>query len=99
LYLIHTPKVAKPSIREAWAAMERIKEAGLARSIGVSNFDEFQLEELMKTAKHVPVVNQVRAALPTHFATLTRLEIRSWLTHTCSLINSPRWIIVPNGTS
>jgi predicted oxidoreductase len=39
--------------------MERIKEAGLARSIGVSNFDKKQLKEVLAHAKHVPAVNQV----------------------------------------
>jgi 2,5-diketo-D-gluconate reductase A len=62
LYLIHAPQVAKGDIRGAWAAMERIKDAGLARSIGVSNFDDAQLAELLAHAKHVPAVNQVRAA-------------------------------------
>jgi diketogulonate reductase-like aldo/keto reductase len=59
LYLIHAPQVAKPNIREAWAAMERIKDAGLARSIGVSNFNDAHLEELLKHAKYVPAANQV----------------------------------------
>jgi diketogulonate reductase-like aldo/keto reductase len=39
--------------------MERIKEAGLARSIGVSNFNKKQLKEVLAHAKHVPAVNQV----------------------------------------
>jgi diketogulonate reductase-like aldo/keto reductase len=59
LYLIHAPSVAKPNIREAWAKMEALKDAGLVRSIGVSNFDDAQLEELVKHAKYVPAANQV----------------------------------------
>lgn len=37
-------------------------EAGLIRTIGVSNFLVHHLEELLKTAKIVPAVNQLRLA-------------------------------------
>lgn len=39
--------------------MEKVKEAGKARSIGVSNFLKSHLETILKTAKVVPVVNQI----------------------------------------
>jgi aldehyde reductase len=39
--------------------MERLKDLGLVRSIGVSNFDSNQLHELLSHAKYPPVVNQV----------------------------------------
>lgn len=39
--------------------MERLKDLGLVRSIGVSNFDSTQLRELLSHAKYPPVVNQV----------------------------------------
>lgn len=60
-YLIHEPFFANTDeeLQAAWAAMEQIKESGLARSIGVSNFLEGHLEAILKTAKVVPSVNQI----------------------------------------
>jgi len=57
LYLVHFPVSGKTA--ETWTAMERLKEEGLTKSIGVSNFSESQLELLLTTAKEKPVVNQV----------------------------------------
>ena len=49
-----------PSLRaETWRAMERALEAGKCRAIGVSNFTVAHLRELKKTAKVMPMVNQV----------------------------------------
>ncbi len=39
--------------------MEKLYAAGKARSIGVSNFDIYQLEELAKISDVVPAVNQI----------------------------------------
>lgn len=57
LYLIHWPVPGK-SI-ETWQAMEKIHESGKARAIGVSNYNEHFLEELLANSSEVPVVNQV----------------------------------------
>ncbi|KAJ7163518.1 NADP-dependent oxidoreductase domain-containing protein [Mycena crocata] len=51
--------VDTPTFNETWAEMERIHATGRARAIGVSNFSIKTLEELSKTAKIVPAVNQV----------------------------------------
>ncbi|KAF8129910.1 Aldo keto reductase [Boletus edulis] len=59
LYLIHERHLAVPDIPTAWAKMESIKEAGLARSIGVSNFNEEDLEILLASAEIKPVVNHL----------------------------------------
>ncbi|KAJ5584108.1 uncharacterized protein N7459_003908 [Penicillium hispanicum] len=61
LYLIHAPFFAttEGELQAAWAAMEKVKEAGKARSIGVSNFVQSHLETILKTAKVIPVVNQI----------------------------------------
>lgn len=39
--------------------MEKVKEQGLAKSIGVSNFLEPHINAILKTAKHAPVINQI----------------------------------------
>ena len=59
LYLIHHPRLAQPDIATAWAEMEKIKAAGLAKSIGVSNFGVPELTELLASAKVKPAANQV----------------------------------------
>jgi len=40
--------------------MERAHELGYARSIGVSNFDVADLQQLLATASVAPIVNQVQ---------------------------------------
>jgi len=59
LYLIHNPRVAVPDIPTVWAQMEKVQEGGFARSIGVSNFDEKQLEILLLSARIKPAANQI----------------------------------------
>ncbi|KAF2902772.1 hypothetical protein ILUMI_03417 [Ignelater luminosus] len=44
---------------DTWKAMEDIYEKGLAKSIGVSNFNSIQIDRLLKHAKIVPVTNQI----------------------------------------
>jgi len=56
LYIIHWPEQGPTW---AWPGMERVRERGYARSIGVSNFDVAELQELLATANVPPVVNQV----------------------------------------
>lgn len=47
------------SIHETWKAMEELVDAGLVRSIGVSNFPVSLLHELMTKSRIPPAVNQV----------------------------------------
>ena len=59
LYLIHAPP-ENISVREdVWRGMEDILESGLSRSIGVSNYGPKHLEELMKSSRYGPAVNQI----------------------------------------
>lgn len=68
LYLIHWPNPValrdqwEETNAAAWRAMEELYAEGKVRAIGVSNFMVHHLEALMKTAKVVPVVNQIRLA-------------------------------------
>jgi 2,5-diketo-D-gluconate reductase A len=57
LYIIHWPG-GGPTW--AWPGMERARERGYARSIGVSNFDAGELREVMDAASSPPVVDQVQ---------------------------------------
>jgi diketogulonate reductase-like aldo/keto reductase len=57
LYIVHWPQ-GGPTW--AWPGMERARELGYARSIGVSNFDVGELEQLLATTTVAPVVDQVQ---------------------------------------
>jgi 2,5-diketo-D-gluconate reductase A len=57
LYIIHWPQ-GGPTW--AWRGMERARESGYARSIGVSNFSVDELDALLAVAETRPVVNQVQ---------------------------------------
>ncbi len=66
LYLIHwpNPKALRDCWQctnaEAWRALEKLYAEGRARAIGVSNFHPHHLNELYKTAKIKPMVNQIK---------------------------------------
>ncbi|MFO7691126.1 MAG: aldo/keto reductase, partial [Cryobacterium sp.] len=59
LYLIHWPAPANGRYVESWKTLEKIRESGRARSIGVSNFLEPHLDTLLQSTDIVPVVNQI----------------------------------------
>jgi len=65
LYLIHWPNPLAfrdnwaEANAESWRAMEEALAAGKVRAIGVSNFRAKHLDELLKTAKVTPMVNQI----------------------------------------
>jgi diketogulonate reductase-like aldo/keto reductase len=61
LYLVHWPQ-GGPTW--AWAGMERARELGLARSVGVSNFSARELEEVIAAGTIPPAVNQVQFSAP-----------------------------------
>jgi len=56
LYLIHNPFSATP---DTWGELEKMQAAGQAKSIGVSNYNLDQLQQLVKGAKVIPAVNQI----------------------------------------
>lgn len=46
-------------LSETWAAMEALKEAGLVRHIGVSNFSVSNLQHLLEAGSVAPEMNQI----------------------------------------
>lgn len=59
LYLIHWPSPKHGKHVESWEALIELREAGLATSIGVSNFMQTHLDDLAAATDVVPAVNQV----------------------------------------
>jgi len=59
LYLIHWPLPAKDRYVQTWQAFERLQRDGLARAIGVSNFQPAHLQRLFDETEVVPALNQV----------------------------------------
>ena len=57
LYLIHWPVEGK--YKDTWKALERLYSEGLVKSIGVSNFHQHHLEDLMNGSNEKPVINQI----------------------------------------
>ena len=67
LYLIHWPAPKRGLLYvDSWKAMEKLKNEGVIRSIGVCNFHTHHIDEILKVAEHKPVLNQV--------------ELHPWLT-------------------
>jgi len=60
LFLIHTANGGKADRKEMWLALEKLLEAGKAKSIGVSNYGVGHIEEMKEYAKiWPPAVNQI----------------------------------------
>ncbi|RPG33718.1 MAG: aldo/keto reductase [Muricauda sp. TMED12] len=57
LYLIHWPKGELS--KETWKALEKLYKEKRVRAIGVSNFLQHHLEDLLTSAEIVPMVNQM----------------------------------------
>ena len=65
LYLIHWPLPRVDKYVDSWRAMIKLREDGLVRSIGVSNFTREHIERLEKETGVLPSVNQIE--LHPHF--------------------------------
>lgn len=59
LWLIHHPQEDGAGL-ETWRRLIEVRDAGLARAIGVSNFSLERLDELARGSRVVPAVNQIR---------------------------------------
>lgn len=60
LLLIHGPNADSEDYRDAWRAFVDLRDRGVVRSIGVSNFSIAQLSQVIDDTGVVPAVNQVR---------------------------------------
>ncbi len=58
LWLIHWPPRGGAS-RTAWRGFIEARDAGLARAIGVSNYDASQIDDLVDDSGVTPAVNQI----------------------------------------
>jgi 2,5-diketo-D-gluconate reductase A len=59
LYLIHWPLPAQDRYVETWRAFVTLRQDGLVRSIGVSNFQPEQLERIIDETGETPALNQI----------------------------------------
>jgi 2,5-diketo-D-gluconate reductase A len=59
LYLIHWPCPANGKFIDSWKAMIAARDAGKAKSIGVSNFRVEDIEHMVAATGVMPVVNQI----------------------------------------
>ncbi|KLT67044.1 aldo/keto reductase [Pedobacter sp. BMA] len=81
LYLIHQPY---GDVHGAWRAMEELYQDGLIRAIGVSNFQQDRLIDLITFNKIIPTVNQVEThpfhqQIESHqFMVDNNVQIESW---------------------
>lgn len=59
LYLVHWPTPANDNYVEAWQALIALRDEGLTRSIGVSNFLVPHLDRILAETGVTPAVNQI----------------------------------------
>jgi diketogulonate reductase-like aldo/keto reductase len=90
LYIIHWPQ-GGPTW--AWPGMERARELGYARSIGVSNFDVDELGQVSTAGSVVPAVDQVQfSPFENRRALLEACERRSVVLEAYSPLGTGRYL-------
>lgn len=65
-FLIHWPAPQRGLYVDSWRALEKLREDGVVRSIGVCNFHSEHIDAIRAHSEHLPVLNQV--------------ELHPWLT-------------------
>ncbi|EFP6323311.1 aldo/keto reductase [Salmonella enterica] len=84
LFLIHWPAMQEGNFVKAWEGLIRLRDEGLIRSIGVSNFSLRQICHLQNTTGELPVINQVEIHLRHQQKKLVRdllalgIMVQSW---------------------
>jgi 2,5-diketo-D-gluconate reductase A len=59
MYLIHWPVPSRDRYVDAWRVLRELRDEGLVRTIGVSNFQVSHLERLQRETGELPAVNQI----------------------------------------
>jgi 2,5-diketo-D-gluconate reductase A len=59
LYLIHWPLPAQDRYVETWRALIKLRDDGVVRSIGVSNFQQAHLDRIADETGEMPALNQI----------------------------------------
>lgn len=91
LYLIHWPAPQNKLYVQAWEALIQLRDQGLAKSIGVCNFDGARLQRLLDETGVLPVLNQVE--LHPRFQ---QAELRTY--HAGNDIVTQAWSPIARGT-
>jgi len=73
LYLVHWPTPARDNYVNAWMRLIELRDEGLARSIGVSNFLVPHLDRIITETGEVPAVDQIELH-PAH----QQREVTTW---------------------
>jgi 2,5-diketo-D-gluconate reductase A len=60
LWLVHWPPRTARGRASVWNALRELRDDGLVRAIGVSNFSLTEIDELIEATGEAPAVNQVR---------------------------------------
>lgn len=59
VYLIHWPNPLTGNYRDAWRALVELRERGVVRTIGVCNFTEQHLRQVIADTGVTPAINQI----------------------------------------
>jgi diketogulonate reductase-like aldo/keto reductase len=59
LWLVHWPPSSAAARRQLWNELRGLRDEGLARAIGVSNYRFSQLDDLIAATGEAPAVNQI----------------------------------------
>ncbi len=107
LLLIHWPIPRVDKYRETWQSMVHLQQEGLIRSIGVSNFTQDHLRQIIAETGVTPAVNQIE--LHPYFPQATMrafhaehgIQTQSWspLAHRRSLLEEPDVVAVAQAHS
>jgi len=84
LYLIHWPLPKTGKFLETWKALEKLYRDGYVRAIGVCNFNEHYLQQILDNCEIAPMVDQVefhplltQAGLR-EFCRSNRIQMEAW---------------------
>jgi len=92
LLLIHWPAPSQNNYVEAWRALIEAQRAGKARSIGVSNFNQYHLQMLIDDTGVAPALNQIEL-----HPFMQQAELRQ--THQEMAIATQSWSPLGQGTA